>query len=39
VLAGLGRVEEARAAYLRSLELAPDRERVRAALEALDAGE
>lgn len=37
VLAKLGRVEEARAAYGRSLDLEPDRERVVAALEALDA--
>ena len=39
VLAKLGRVEEARAAYGRSLELDPDRERVNQALEALESGE
>jgi len=39
VLAKLGRPEEARAAYERSLELEPDRERVQQALEALGTGD
>lgn len=39
VLAKLGRAAGARAAYERSLELDPDRERVRQALEALGTGE
>ncbi len=39
VLSKLGREGEARAAYERSLELDPDRERVKQALEALGSGE